>query len=77
MDHVLQKLLELASKKFNADLKSLDAKDDMFEKLQINSMQALSLLTDLEREFSIEIPDYELQDVRTFEQLATLISNRT
>jgi acyl carrier protein len=76
MSDVLQKLFELASKKFNANLQSLQAQDDLFEKLQINSMQALSLLTDLEQEFKIEIPDYELQDVRTFEQLATLISSR-
>ena len=50
--------------------------DDFFEKLHINSIQALSLLTDLEKEFSIEIPDYELQDVKTFDQLAQLITSR-
>ena len=72
----LHKLMDLASKKFNVDRSSLSAGDDFFEKLQINSIQALSLLTDLEREFQIEIPDYELQDVKTFDQLAELINNR-
>lgn len=76
MNDVLQKLMALASKKFNVELGSLSGGDDFFEKLQINSIQALSLLTDLEREFKIEIPDYELQDVKTFNQLAELISNR-
>ncbi len=76
MTDVLQKLMELASKKFNVEKTTLTAHDDFFEKLQINSIQALSLLTDLEREFQIEIPDYELQDVKTFEQLAQLINNR-
>ncbi|MCC7460272.1 MAG: acyl carrier protein [Proteobacteria bacterium] len=76
MADALQKLMELASKKFNVEKSTLSAKDDLFEKLQINSIQALSLLTDLEREFQIEIPDYELQDVKTFEQLAQLINNR-
>lgn len=76
MSDVLQKLFTLSSKKFNVDQNTLSAGDDFFEKLQINSVQALSLLTDLEREFKIEIPDYELQDVKTFDQLAELISNR-
>ncbi len=76
MNDVLQKLMALASKKFNVELNTLSGGDDFFEKLQINSIQALSLLTDLEREFKIEIPDYELQDVKTFDQLAELISNR-
>ena len=76
MSDVLQKLFSLSSKKFNVDQATLSAGDDIFEKLQINSIQSLSLLTDLEKEFSIEIPDYELQDVKTFDQLAQLISNR-
>ena len=76
MSDVTTKLFDLASKKFKVDAKTLSLSDDLFEKLQINSIQALSLLSDLEREFHIEIPDYELQDVRTLEQLAQLIENR-
>ena len=76
MNDIIQKLMTLAAKKFNVDQNTLKSGDDFFEKLQINSIQALSLLTDLEREFKIEIPDYELQDVKTFDQLAELISNR-
>ncbi len=76
MADVLEKLFSLSSKKFNVDQATLSANDDIFEKLQINSIQSLSLLTDLEKEFQIEIPDYELQDVKTFDQLAKLISNR-
>ncbi len=76
MNHVTQKLFELASKKFGVDQKTLNPGDDLFEKLQINSIQALSLLSDLEQQFKIEIPDYELQDVKTFQELAQLIQNR-
>lgn len=76
MNDVTQKLMDLAAKKFNVERSTLASGDDFFEKLQINSIQALSLLTDLEREFKIEIPDYELQDIKTFDQLAQLISNR-
>ncbi len=76
MTDVTQKLMDLAAKKFKVERSSLTSGDDFFEKLQINSIQALSLLTDLEREFKIEIPDYELQDIKTFDQLAELINNR-
>lgn len=76
MNDVTQKLFELASKKFGVDQKTLNPGDDLFEKLQINSIQALSLLSDLEQQFKIEIPDYELQDVKTFQELAQLIQNR-
>jgi acyl carrier protein len=76
MDHVLEKLLTLASKKFHVERSSINPDDDLFEKLDIDSIQALSLLTDLEQEFHIEIPDYELQDVHTFNQLAELINSR-
>lgn len=76
MNDTLQKLIDLAAKKFNVEKSTLSAGDDLFEKLHINSIQALSLLTDLEKEFQIEIPDYELQDVHTFNQLAELINSR-
>ena len=76
MSDVTEKLLQLVSKKFNVQPTSLQPGDDVFEKLQINSVQALALLSDLEKEFKIEIPDYELQDVRTFQDLAQLIQNR-
>ena len=38
--------------------------------------QAMELLTEVEEEWGIEIPDYEVQDVRTFGALAALIADR-
>ncbi len=76
MESSLKTLLELASKKFNKDIHMLSAKQDVFESLGINSVEALALLSDLERHFQIEIPDYELQDVKSFNDLATLIDSK-
>jgi len=76
MNDTVQKLIELAAKRFKVESRSLKPKDDLFEKLGINSFQALSLLSDLEKQFDVEIPDYELQDVRTFRALAELIDRR-
>jgi acyl carrier protein len=36
----------------------------------------MELLTEVEEEWGIEIPDYEVQDVRTFGALAALIADR-
>jgi acyl carrier protein len=66
----------LASERFQIPLNQLSADDDFFEKLGINSLQALDLLTQLENHFSIELPDYELQGVADFRTLAERVDSR-
>jgi acyl carrier protein len=73
---VLERLLALAQERFGRNGDALDASDDLFDALDIDSMQALSLLTALEERFGVEIPDYEIQDVRTFDELATVVASR-
>ena len=75
-DHILSKLLTLAAKRFERDTQGLGPDDDFFDRLDINSYQAMELLTEVEEEWGIEIPDYEVQDVRTFGALAALIADR-
>ena len=72
----LDRLLVLAAQSFGKDASSLRGDDDFFEALGIDSMQAMDLLTELEETFSVEIPDYELADVRTFSGLAEIIGRR-
>lgn len=72
----LSALLDLASQKFSRPRTELSPDVDMFDMLGIDSVDAMSLLTALEERFSIEIPDYEIQDVRTFRGLADVISRR-
>ncbi len=74
--HTLSKLIELAAKRFRIEPRTLQPEDDIFIKLEMNSFQALSLLSDLELAFDIEIPDYELQGVKTFQGLADVIDKR-
>lgn len=66
-------LLDLAATHFKVDRKKLHAEDDIFEKLKIDSLQALELLTRLERHFGVELPDYEMQGVTDFRTLAERI----
>ena len=70
------KLISLAARRFDKDASGLTPEDDFFDKLGIDSYQAMDLLTELEESFGVEIPDYELQDVKTFRGLAEVIGRR-
>lgn len=76
---VLDTLLMIATETFPQTKtlgRALAPEDDMFSVLGIDSMQALSLLTALEEKFGVGIPDYEVQDVRTFAELAEVVALR-
>jgi acyl carrier protein len=72
----LSRLITLAGRRFDKDPSTLAGDGDVFESLGIDSMQVLSLLSELERHFDVEVPDYELREVRTFAQLAECIDRR-
>jgi acyl carrier protein len=72
----LATLIKMAAKRFGADASQLHAEDDLFAKLGIDSFQAVELISDLEGEFDIELPDYEMQGVKTFAALAAKIDKR-
>lgn len=76
MTDVLDRLIRLSAKKYGADAGALKADDDVFETLGIDSFQAAELMSELELEFDVEIPDYELQGVKTFGALAAVIDKR-
>ena len=69
-------LIELAAARFGRQASDLAPEDDLFEALGIDSVQALELLSELERTFGIELPDYELAEVRTFADLAFKVDER-
>lgn len=73
---VLARLLQLAAARFGKRASDLHGDDDFYDALGVDSVEALSLLSALESAFGVEIPDYEVQDVRTFEALAAVIARR-
>ena len=75
-DAIQSRLLTLASERFGKDLSAYGPDDDFFETLGVDSYQAMELLTDLERAFDVEIPDYELKGVSTFRGLADVLRRR-
>jgi acyl carrier protein len=76
LQETTEEILQLASEHFKVPRAELNAGDDFFKTLGINSLQALDLLTRLEQHFHIELPDYELQGVSDFRTLAERIQSR-
>jgi acyl carrier protein len=76
LEQTTDEILQLAARHFHVPREQLNARDDFFKKLGINSLQALDLLTRLEQHFHIELPDYELQGVSDFRTLAERIQSR-
>ena len=75
-DQTLEEILSLAATHFKVPREKLAPDDDFFQKLGINSLQTLELLTRLENHFAVELPDYELQGVSDFRTLANRIQAR-
>lgn len=75
-EQTLDEILTLAATHFKVPREKLAPDDDFFQKLGIDSLQALELLTRLENHFQIELPDYELQGVSDFRTLAERIQAR-
>ena len=61
---------------FAVDTSSMEGSEDFFDALGIDSLKALELLSELEIEFDVEIPDYELQGITTFAGLGAKIDER-
>jgi len=76
IENTTEEVLTLAADHFKVPRAQLNAGDDFFKTLGINSLQALDLLTRLEHHFHIELPDYELQGVSDFRTLAERIQSR-
>ncbi|RMG07009.1 MAG: acyl carrier protein [Planctomycetota bacterium] len=70
------RLLELSRQRFAGAPAELSPDDDLFQSLGIDSVQALELLSELERTFGVELPDYELAEVRSFAELARKLHER-
>jgi acyl carrier protein len=76
LEQTLDEILQLAAEHFKVGREDLSPDDDFFKKLKIDSLQALELLTRLEHQFNIELPDYEMQGVTDFRTLAERIQAR-
>lgn len=76
-EEALPRLLALARRRFGRAAEGLGPEDELLRGLGVDSVQALELLSLVERELGVELPDYELLDVRTFRDLAERVAARS
>ncbi len=76
MSDSFDRLTQLCAKRYSVELSKIKPEGDIFETLSIDSFQAAELMSELEMEFDVEIPDYELQDIKTFGALSAAIDAR-
>ena len=76
MSASFDRLSQLCAKRYSVDASIIKPEGDVFETLKIDSFQAAELMSELEMEFDVEIPDYELQDIKTFGALSAAIDAR-
>jgi acyl carrier protein len=76
LEQTTEEILNLAATHFKIRRADLQPGDDFYTKLNIDSLQALELLSRLENHFGVELPDYEVQGVSDFRTLASRIQAR-
>jgi len=76
LEQTTEEILNLAADHFKIRRADLQPGDDFYKKLNIDSLQALELLSRLEIHFGVELPDYEVQGVSDFRTLASRIQAR-
>jgi acyl carrier protein len=76
LEEITEEVLQLAAKEFHVPREQLSPDDDIFEALQIESIEGLDLLSYIDTHFGIELPDYEVQSATSFRSLSARIKSR-
>lgn len=66
-------LREIVIDVLDSDLTTIGDDDDFVETLEMDSLQAVSMLIQIERRFHIKLPDTEMNVMRTVRSVADLV----
>jgi acyl carrier protein len=72
---VLQKVKAILAEQFSKDENEIGIDTDIAEDLGADSLDVVELLMSLEDEFSMEIPDEEIENIKTVGDLVSYIEN--
>ena len=70
---VFEKVKAILAEQFDIDEDTLTADTDLQEDLGADSLDVVDLLMSIEDEFEVEIPDEEIENIRTLGELVTYI----
>ena len=70
---VLEKLKAILAEQFDVEEEKITAETDLQEDLGADSLDVVDLLMSIEDEFDIEIPDEEIENIKTVGALVSYI----
>lgn len=70
---VLEKVKAILSEQFDVEEEKITAETDLQEDLGADSLDVVDLLMSIEDEFEIEIPDDEIENIKTVGALVSYI----
>lgn len=70
---VLEKVKAILAEQFDIEEDTLTTETDLQEDLGADSLDVVDLLMSIEDEFEVEIPDEEIENIRTLGELVSYI----
>ena len=70
---VLEKVKAILSEQFDVEEDSITPDTNLSEDLEADSLYVVDLLMSIEDEFEIEVPDEEIENIKTVDQLVKYI----
>ena len=70
---VLEKVKAILSEQFDVEEDSITPDTNLSEDLEADSLDVVGLLMSIEDEFEIEVPDEEIENIKTVDQLVKYI----
>ena len=70
---VLEKVKAILSEQFDVEEDSITPDTNLSEDLEADSLDVVYLLMSIEDEFEIEVPDEEIENIKTVDQLVKYI----
>ena len=70
---VLEKVKAILSEQFDVEEDSITPDTNLSEDLEADSLDVVDLLMAIEDEFEIEVPDEEIENIKTVDQLVKYI----
>ena len=70
---VLEKVKAIVSEQFDVEEDSITPDTNLSEDLEADSLDVVDLLMSIEDEFEIEVPDEEIENIKTVDQLVKYI----
>lgn len=73
---VFEKIKSILAEQLAADEENMTMDTDIAKDLGADSLDVVELLMSIEDEFEVEIPDEEIENIRTIGELTEYIQNR-